>query len=262
MNTPNKLWQFILTFMEWLRFCLGRPIGVVLGLVGIGIGGWAYHAAHDGLFDWRTLAQDYGANVSTTLVSFTVAVLVIDFLNERREGQRWLPAKHLLYTQLLEAIDEFLGNVMPLECFSGFGIDSFLYDFGTSTTEWIRQLNDDWLAKLNSSVETLVDDDGSYEIEQIGELKHKIDAMLLNTQQLWEPGLTDLVLQLNKSLLAQPRYVAIVEDPTSLHKKRLGYYLQTIIIYTVQVMQWLESKADRHLTHEQFLEEFDKSLMS
>lgn len=87
MRLLKCAWNSIHQWAGWNLFTPVRIAGISLGLFGVAFGVWAYLIAHNNTFDWKTLAADYGANISTSLISFTIAVLVIDFLNERRSAR-------------------------------------------------------------------------------------------------------------------------------------------------------------------------------
>lgn len=89
MKRLKEIWTSVRGWTFWRAITAVRVAGLILGLVGIGIGVWAYRTAHPGEFHWEIFAQDYGANISTTLVGFTLAVLIIDALNEGRAARKY-----------------------------------------------------------------------------------------------------------------------------------------------------------------------------
>ena len=81
----SNLWR---RFFGWLT--VPRAVALLLGLLGvlIGVGGYLYRycACQEWpslVAGWEQLFLDFYANVATTLVGITVAVLTIDLLNER-----------------------------------------------------------------------------------------------------------------------------------------------------------------------------------
>jgi len=80
-------------FFGWIT--IPRAVALLLGLLGvlIGVGGYLYRycACQDWpnlVAGWEQLYLDFYANIATTLVGITIAVLTIDLLNERRAEQQ------------------------------------------------------------------------------------------------------------------------------------------------------------------------------
>ena len=101
MKRVGTIWQ---RFTGWLT--APRVAALVLGLLGVLIGYAGYKYRYCECTDWPNLASgweqlflDFYANVSASLVTITLTVLTIDWLNERRAEQE---AMQQLKKQLIQ----------------------------------------------------------------------------------------------------------------------------------------------------------------
>ena len=90
MARQDSFWR---RFLGW--WTAPRIVALLLGVLGgaIGYGGYLYYYCDwqycpNLVAGWEQLFEDFYANVAASLVTITIAVLTIDWLNERRADQQ------------------------------------------------------------------------------------------------------------------------------------------------------------------------------
>jgi hypothetical protein len=181
-------------------------------------------------------------NLVAELIGIAVTVFGVDYLIKRREQQRWSSSRDLLYANLLEAVGNLIGDIIPIRARKR----SFVYlEFGEVRV--LQTISPDRIDPyvLNGILDQLIKV-RAFDLELISKRRLQIESIISPMAFLLDPEAFSLVMKLDRkmNLLFRREFDLTEDDSVS----DLAINLSVVLNSAIDVSAWLEGRVDRRLS--------------
>jgi hypothetical protein len=212
---------------------------------------------------------DLFLNVTAELIGIVATVFLIDRLLERRERRRWLPAKNLVYSELLTVTAQVLACATPNR-----ERTNLVYSFGAVTTtvdmpkdlQSLTEASDVDDIAIELSIRT--SDERAHLADRLTGLGSDVSGCLRSSEFLIEPELLSMLLRLRSDLNEMQTMKDLIDterlevgrfEPFSIHLNRVAGSAGA-------VARWLDGRATRKMpfkeAEKELLNRIDTALAS
>lgn len=188
-----------------------------------------------------TKRQDWFLNLMASFVGTLLGVYIIEASIEWLAELRRLRVKYLLYTQLLEIVDDFLVAVLPA---GSYEISSKDYVYGEiHIIPLIEPLTDEMLSQVPTLVEQSIESHKSFDEAPFSAAKQRLQIVIGSMALLLESE-SELVSLLSKW---QRGLQSVLLGLKQFNRKQLSHHdlallLSGVILAAIEVRKWLEQK--------------------
>lgn len=176
-------------------------------------------------------------NLFAEFIGTIIAVLIIDFLIKWRGEKRQLPAKCLLYSKLLNMIDDLLIAILPEECRE---VSKRIYQckyINICVTPMI-ELKVSMLIHLPLYIKRDIEIRGASYVTSLSQARKQLDNILFSSAFLLDPAPMSLLLNLEQSLDVDWKAAQSRED--------FAPSLEETALAAVEIKKWLENIFKRY----------------
>jgi hypothetical protein len=224
---------------------LTDKVGLAIGIIGA-LGMILAVCFIDAADSDANLFEDLVLNLIAEIMGTFFLAYILGYTIERREKKRWLPARCLLYTRLLEITDDLLIALVPedareLKC----EIYKSLYaDIYVTTT--IEPLKEEILPVLPPLIERDIERHESFDDAALVHAEQQLEGTLDHSAFLLDAEPISLLLKLEDSLRKSIKLTAEADWTDKGDRQVFAHLLGEVISGVNEVKIWLGSMLDQH----------------
>lgn len=202
--------------------------------------------------------NDLWLNLLSEAIGIAVTIIIIDRLLESRERRRWNPPTSLVYVRLFNVLDDFLTEFQIRSMDSKKGSKVFIYGkvIATSDSSY-KGVDFDKLHKVlkdRFALSKYVNEE-IYPTSNLTDLKNQIDTILNSSIPLIDPDFLELLFVLDNSIMTFRRIFPVLPQTDDIKiLEDYSFLLSEVILKAVNIRLYLESKADKILPIEDYID--------